>query len=295
MPELPEVQSVVNALAPALVGKTIAGVDLRRADIVSLHAITRLAARRKSPRPTPPDLAPLLVGRTITALYRRAKRIVFALDDSAHLYIHLGMTGHLALASSAELVPHTHLLLHFGPLTLAFSDPRRFGHVVYLPPGSSPDGDLGPEPLLIKSGEFHELLTASRRPIKSALLDQTLIAGLGNIYVDESLHAAGIHPLDPTAGLNPRQTQGLLRAIRRILTRAIAARGSTLRDYRNPAGEAGTYQLSHRVYDREGEPCRRCKTLIVRVVHAQRSTHFCPSCQPSATDSRRWSSGFTRR
>lgn len=287
MPELPEVQSVVDALAPEVVGRTIASVDLRRHDIVSLHAITRLAARKKSPRPAPPDLAPLLTGRTITRLYRRAKRIVFALGDDAHLYIHLGMTGHLSLPSAdlTHHLPHTHLLLQLHaparpPATLAFSDPRRFGHVVYLPPGSPPDTDLGPEPFTLSSARFHRLLTAARRPLKSALLDQTLLAGLGNIYVDESLHAAGLHPLAHTAAVTPAQSQALLRAIKRILRRAIAARGSTLRDYRTPGGDAGSFQLSHRVYDRVGDPCRTCRTPIVRIVHAQRSTHFCPRCQP---------------
>jgi formamidopyrimidine-DNA glycosylase len=317
MPELPEVQAVVSALSPALTGWTISGVDQRRRDIASLGQITRNSGKGRIEGVA---LAPLLTGRTVTAITRRAKRVVFHLDNGTAFYVHLGMTGRLTL-DPTESRPHTHLIVMMSdvrcgmsdgggpksvedpqvgrsrsesahltsdiqhltsdakPLTsLHFSDPRRFGKVVFLPTGRHEEG-LGPEPLEISAGEFHGLLRGTKRPIKTALLDQRMIAGLGNIYVDESLHAAGIHPARKTRSVSTGEAARLLGEIQRILRLAISHKGSTLRDYRDADGNPGAFQALHVVYDREGQPCTTCRTPIRRIVQSGRSTHYCPSCQ----------------
>jgi formamidopyrimidine-DNA glycosylase len=280
MPELPEVQTVVDTLRPRTVNARITNVHLHRQDIV-----------------TPPDtdLANLLTGRTITALARRAKRIVFTLDDDHHFYIHLGMTGQLTLEpSQAPTKTHTHLVLALRPALIAargsprssatielrFRDPRRFGGVFWLGHARADDDNLGPEPLTLKPARLFRLLSKTRRPIKSALLDQTLLAGIGNIYADESLHRAHIHPLTPANEIAAAQVASLNRAIKLTLRRAIKAKGSTLRDFVDATGSAGSYRNAHQVYDRAGEPCRRCKSPIERIVLTGRSTCFCPKCQP---------------
>lgn len=281
MPELPEVQAVVNSLLPHLPGRRILTVIQHRADIACLHKFSR--------RSKGIDLAELLTGRTVRSLFRRGKRIVFELDDKAHFYVHLGMTGHLAWAATVAKAkrPHTHLVLNLSgvdghdPGDLSFSDPRRFGRVVYLPPGLPPDADLGPEPFDLAPEDLHARLRRTRRPIKAALLDQTLLAGLGNIYADESLHAARIHPRRRTHTLRRADVENLLAAIRRTLSAAIAAGGSTLRDYRDAAGNPGRYVEQHAVYGRRGRPCPTCSSPIRTIAVAQRSTHFCPVCQPA--------------
>jgi formamidopyrimidine-DNA glycosylase len=269
MPELPEVQTVVNTLQ-VLVGRKIAHVDLLRPDIVM---------------PPTEDLAALLTNRTVISITRRAKRIVFTLDTIRQFYIHLGMTGRLTLEppSKPQLV-HTHLTFNFEPRTtnheLRFRDPRRFGGVFILSPDDPPDANLGPEPLTLQSRQLAQRLAATHRPIKSTLMDQRFIAGLGNIYVDESLHHARIHPLTFTDKLTRPQIAQLTRSIKTVLNRAIASRGSSLRDYVDADGNKGDFQKLHKVYAREGKPCLRCKTPISRIVLTGRSTHFCPECQP---------------
>ncbi|MFN4242541.1 MAG: bifunctional DNA-formamidopyrimidine glycosylase/DNA-(apurinic or apyrimidinic site) lyase [Tepidisphaerales bacterium] len=283
MPELPEVQAVVASLRPHVPGCTIRRVEQGRRDIASLDAF------RRTPH-AGLDLAPLLHGRTLVDVARRGKRIIFPLDDGAAFYVHLGMTGRLVLRegpSAVHPLPHTHLTLELHPsgasaatLALSFADPRRFGRIVFLPPGTPPDADLGPEPFDLDAASFHARLRRTRRPLKSALLDQSLLAGLGNIYADESLHLAGLHPRRRTHTLRPAESQALLRAIQGVLTAAIAAGGSTLRDYRDANGRAGTFVHQHRVYGRGGQPCVTCHTPICTISLAQRSTHFCPTCQP---------------
>ena len=266
MPELPEVQTVVTTLRPRVTGAKVAAVRLYRSDIV-----------------TPPgtDLASLLTGRCIALIDRRAKRIVMTLDDCNRFYIHLGMTGQLTVESpDAPLKKHTHLVfeLEKSLLQIRFRDPRRFGGIFWLGRDSA-DGDLGPEPLTLRPGRLAKLLGATRRPIKSALLDQTLIAGLGNIYADECLFLARVHPLTPGNLLTLKQVGHLNRAIKLTLRRAIAARGSTLRDYVDAESAPGSYRSKHKVYDREGEKCCQCRTAIMRIVLTGRSTCFCPKCQ----------------
>ncbi|HUB27192.1 MAG TPA: bifunctional DNA-formamidopyrimidine glycosylase/DNA-(apurinic or apyrimidinic site) lyase [Tepidisphaeraceae bacterium] len=268
MPELPEVQTIVTTLRPHLRGERILAVRLLRDDIIS-----------------PPGL-PLrfhLEGKSIADVTRRGKKIIVALDGGERFYIHLGMTGRLTMEKTiSPLEPHTHLVLELsGGRELRFRDPRRFGGVWWL--GANNDGDdhLGPEPLEMKWPELAERLARTRRAVKTALLDQSLVAGLGNIYVDESLFAAGIHPLIAANRLDSAQVQKLNRAIKTVLTRALKHKGSTLRDYRNADGAPGEFQKVHRVYDRAGKPCLKCRAAIVRIVIGGRSTHFCATCQPA--------------
>ncbi|QOV89940.1 bifunctional DNA-formamidopyrimidine glycosylase/DNA-(apurinic or apyrimidinic site) lyase [Humisphaera borealis] len=273
MPELPEVQTVVAALGPRLIGRRIARVDLRRTDILC---------------PAGTDLPPLLSGRSIRDIRRRGKRIIFVLDNGDCFFIHLGMTGRLSFAVATDPAePHTHLELAFSPqpnaadLVLRFSDPRRFGGIWWVGAGA-PDAGMGPEPLTLRSSALASLLLQTTRNVKAALLDQSLVAGLGNIYVDESLFLARLNPLRRANSLTRKETGRLSRAIKLTLRKAIAHRGSTLRDYRDTDGEAGGFQSLHRVYDRADLPCRRCRTPITRIVVGGRSTHFCPECQPAS-------------
>jgi formamidopyrimidine-DNA glycosylase len=276
VPELPEVESVVRSLAPRLVG--------RRFDDLTLgpHDIT-------TPSGTP--LRSLLAGRRIDQLTRRAKRILFRLDNETAFFIHLGMTGRLTLEHpDAPLKPHTHLTARFSVdathhndlLELRFVDPRRFGEIRWLD-RQIDDPTLGPEPLegdlASLVDHLHARLKSSTRCIKSALLDQSLIAGVGNIYADESLFSAGIHPLRPCKSISHDELTRLISELRLILDRAIASGGSSLRDYVDADGNPGAYQHLHRVYARESEPCPRCQYPIARIVISTRSSHFCPVCQ----------------
>ena len=266
MPELPEVQTVVDTLRPKIVGKRVRAVNLRRPDIL---------------QPLGFDLEHQLSGQTIASIERRGKKIVVELGNQNRLYVHLGMTGRLTVESkTAELLPHTHLILGFTGYEVRFRDPRRFGGVFWLGRERHADERMGPEPLSIRSSQLAQRLARTTRAIKNALLDQSLIAGLGNIYVDESLFRAGIHPLIRADRLKSEDVARLNRAIKTTLRRALRHRGSTLRDYFDANGEAGAFQKLHAVYDREGTPCRRCRTPIERIVLGGRSTHFCPQCQP---------------
>jgi formamidopyrimidine-DNA glycosylase len=273
MPELPEVQTIVDTLRPKLLGRRIARVQLKRTDIL-----------------TPPDidLPARLHRRTIMEIHRRGKRIVFTLDTGERFYIHLGMSGRLATHSPTDpSAAHTHLVIKLatpggeprGRWELRFVDPRRFGGIWWLGKEEAADQNMGPEPLSTCPQQLARRLSHTTRAIKNALLDQTVLAGLGNIYVDESLHVAGIHPLTPANKLSVEQIARLSRAIKSTLRRALRYRGSTLRDYRDADGRAGDFQKRHRVYDREGKPCGQCRSAIERIVLGGRSTHFCPVCQ----------------
>jgi formamidopyrimidine-DNA glycosylase len=273
MPELPEVETVVRSLRPVAVNQSIDAVRILRQDII---------------QPVDIDLASHILRRKITRLDRRGKKIVFELDDANRFYIHLGMSGRLTLDSSeTPLRPHTHLILQLPTGEIRFVDPRRFGGVFWLGTDQSPDTGLGPEPFTIQPKQLADLLSKTRRSIKTALLDQKLLAGIGNIYADEALHTAGIDPRTEASKLAPPQITRLNRAIKAVLNRAIHHRGSTLRDYRDANGEPGNFQKIHRVYDRESKPCLTCGTSIVRIVLGGRSTHFCPTCQPKSKSPRK--------
>ena len=264
MPELPEVETVVRTLSPLVNGRRIVRVTHLRSDMVE-----------------PPgfDLAAAIEGRAIQHVVRRAKRIVFSLDDKNRFFIHLGMTGRLSVEPPhAEWRPHTHWVaeLETGQ-HLRLSDPRRFGAIVWL--GGAAHDKVGPEPLTLRADRLIKLLQTTRRPIKIALLNQRLIAGIGNIYADEALHRARIDPRRPAFGLDDAAARRLNRAIKYVLRRAIRAGGSTIRDYVSADGSRGSFQNSHRVYDREGKPCRNCGRPITRIVLGGRSTHWCETCQ----------------
>jgi formamidopyrimidine-DNA glycosylase len=274
MPELPEVQTIVTTLRPQVLGEQIIRVRVLRADIIS-----------------PPGL-PLrfhLEGKSISDLTRRGKKIIVSLAGGERFYIHLGMTGRLTMETpQSPMQPHTHLVLELAAdRQIRFTDPRRFGGIWWLGTNGDSDDKLGPEPLEMTSSDLADRLARTRRAIKTALLDQSLVAGLGNIYVDESLFAAGIHPTIAASKLDSAQIRRLNRAIKTVLTRALKHKGSTLRDYRNSDGTPGEFQKVHRVYDREGKPCVKCRDKIIRIVIGGRSTHFCATCQPARRDSRR--------
>lgn len=268
MPELPEVQTVVSTLRPRVSGGTIARVEVLRPDYIE---------------PAGVDLAKNLTGKVIKDVHRRGKRIIFTLDNGSRFLIHLGMTGRLTAESDdIERLKHTHLVLHVRRkqerCEVRLVDPRRFGRVLWLGDENAETG-LGLEPLTLRPKQLCRVLSASRRPIKSLLLDQTRIAGLGNIYVDESLFMAGIHPLTPANKVSTEAALKLCRATKAVLRKALRHRGSSLRDYVDAEGGKGSFQKLHNVYARGGKACRRCKTEIQRIVLGGRSTCFCPRCQ----------------
>jgi formamidopyrimidine-DNA glycosylase len=272
MPELPEVETVVRTLRPRLVAAKLLHVRHLRDDML---------------RPGSPPPARVVKDATVAAVERRGKKILIRLSTGHTLGIHLGMTGQITISPpSADVRNHTHLILPFRngageTQELRFRDPRRFGEIWLCPPGQCAEGDeLGPEPLTLTTRRLATRLVNTTRPLKNALMDQTLIAGLGNIYVDESLFAAGLHPLTPANTLTRTQTALLNKSIKRILRTAIRRRGSSISDYIDVNGASGAFQHLHRVYARTGKPCRTCKTKIERIVLAGRSTHFCPKCQP---------------
>lgn len=271
MPELPEVETVTRGLRAALVGHVIAGVEVRRARSL-----------------VPPDAEGFvrrLTGRRVTAARRRGKWILLPLDSGDTLVAHLRMTGQLVLSDSPPADPYVRVLFTLDDgRYLRFSDQRKFGRLWLTADSEALVGDLGPEPL----GEsftvawLREHLRGRRRRIKSLLLDQHFLAGLGNIYTDESLWRAGVHPLRRADGLTDVEVERLHGAIRAVLREAIATGGTTLSDgmYRRADGEAGGFVVRLAVYGRKGEPCPRCGTPIERIRVAQRGTHFCPRCQP---------------
>ncbi len=260
MPELPEVETVVRTVAPHLVGRRI--VD----------------ARFTSKFVTPGNRAALagkLAGRTITSVKRRGKFIVIELDQGT-LAIHLGMTGNLLASGKAG--EHTHGLFTLDDGVLLYNDPRQFGRIEWSAGAAKRVAKLGPEPLEITLEEFQKRMKRKSR-VKPLLLNQAFLAGIGNIYADESLFSSGIHPLALASKLSAPRVAKLHQAIRDILSEAIEQRGSTISDYRDANGAAGGFQLLHKAYGREGEPCVICGTPIRKTLVAQRGTHYCPRCQ----------------
>jgi len=273
MPELPEAETIARELAKALTGRTLERVVLSRRDIV---------------RSDGSDLEKVVPGSRVVGVSRRGKRVILSLEPACEMTFRLGMTGRLTCANKHEaLESHTHLQISLGDSKreLRFRDPRRFGgiwlHVGPTAPDNGESADLGPEPLELRLAGFRRVLSR-RRQIKALLMDQQAIAGLGNIYCDESLHAAGIHPLRPADTLRNEEASRLLRSIKTTLRKAIRFNGTTLMDYRRTDGRSGSFQDHHRVYQREDKPCRSCKKPIVRIIAAGRSTFFCPRCQPLA-------------
>ena len=278
MPELPEVETVRRGLQPHLEGRRIARLSLNRDGL-----------RWKFP----PDLVQTATGATVTGLRRRSKYVLLDLDREASILIHLGMSGRMLIEGAGvgdfhrdpSILPrHDHVVFETDEGTrITLNDARRFG-MVDLIRGSSPLLDvLGPEPL---EDDFTGAVLAAafegrRAPVKAALLDQGVVAGLGNIYVSESLHRAGIDPRRAAGRIGRARLDALVGHIRDVLSEAIAAGGSSLRDHRQATGELGYFQHSFRVYDREGAPCPRpgCTGTIHRIVQSGRSSFWCPACQ----------------
>lgn len=284
VPELPEVETVRAGLEPVMAGRVIARVTVNRPDL-------RFAL--------PERMAERLTGAGVLRLRRRSKYILVDLSTEETLLIHLGMSGRLLVSSDRTPLgqfhhphpapdKHDHVLFDIeGGVRITFNDARRFGAMDLVATGAAERHrllrDLGPEPL---GNTFSDSYLATRlkgrtMPVKAALLDQRIVAGLGNIYVCEALFRAGIDPRRAAGGLTAAEIARLVPSIRAVLNEAIAAGGSSLRDYRQADGELGYFQHAFRVYDREGAPCPTpgCRSTIGRTVQSGRSTYFCPECQ----------------
>ena len=271
MPELPEVETIVRTLRLHLIGKKTRSIKVITPKII------------RSPLPL---TVRTLKQATIIDIKRIGKMILILLDPPASLAVHLKMTGQLLLQTSETPVDkHTHVIwtLASSEKQLRYRDVRKFGFLLCsseTAPSEIPClKDLGPDPFEISAAQFARVLGQKKGALKPLLLDQTVISGLGNIYVDESLHLAGIHPLTKADTLSPLEARKLHPIIRKVLRRAIRSKGSTLRDFRKPDGTAGSYQNRHQVYGREGDPCLTCGRPIKKIRVGGRGTHFCPTCQ----------------
>jgi len=288
VPELPEVETIVRGLARRVVGDQIESVWI---------------GSRTQPLKSPAvAIARTLEGKRIVHVHRAGKHIVFELEgkpreskspksnlaakapefsgdsQTAQWVVHLGMTGRMVVCDpGAEVAKHTHLIARLASgRELRFVDPRMFGRLSVHAGGFDPGGI---EPLDINEKSFVELFRGRKTPIKSALLNQKLVRGVGNIYADESLFRAGIRPLRRAAVVTRQELSKLYRSVRAVLREAIKLGGSSVSDYVDADGDEGLFQLRHRVYGREGEPCLACGTAIRRIVLAGRSSHYCPKCQ----------------
>ncbi len=278
MPELPEVETIVRGLRSSLVGRHVVDVRLGKTDFID----------------DPMKLATSLPGLEILKVERHGKFIRIALASAASgvnpgerldWFVHLGMTGQLRTREAADSVlPHTHgfFVLDDGR-ELRYTDIRRFGRMFVVPAsdGEAFRGRLGAEPLELSAEDFCAHFGSRRARIKAMLLDQSVLGGVGNIYADESLFRARIHPARIAGDLTHAQLAALHRAVQDVLTTAIQMRGSSVSDYVDSEGKRGKFQSRHRVYQRTGKPCTRCGKMIQRMIVAGRSSHFCPQCQPA--------------
>ena len=274
MPELPEVETIARGLAKRVSGDRIESVWL--------------GTKKEPLKSSPQEIASILEHSRIAGVRRVGKHIVFELETkpgrtgqsrASQWIVHLGMTGRLLVRDRQEsLPPHTHAVVRLeSSREILFVDPRRFGRL-----SVSADATFtapGAEPLDIQLDPFIAFFRGRRTPIKSALLNQSLLSGVGNIYADESLFRSHIRPRRRADGLTRKELARLFAALRKVLAEAIALGGSSISDYVGADGEEGFFQLRHRVYGREGRPCLLCKTPIKRIVIAGRSSHYCPGCQ----------------
>ena len=290
MPELPEVEVTRRKISPQFVGRTISTVHTTRDSYFFLSK--------------PPVLKRCLVGRTVTALERHGKYLVARLDDESRLLLHLGMTGQLFVQGStslrllsstsrATLKPenqtafepdtHTHLRLAFddtGP-EIWFRDVRKFGRVLWIAPGANDErlAKLGPDALTATGDLLWQASRGKTVAVKSLLLNQSVLAGVGNIYADEALFLGGVRPTRKSGKLTRRECDALAGHIRAVMQRSIETGGSSISDYIAPDGQDGAYQDERRVYAREHAPCKTCGTPIRKITLGQRGTHYCPVCQ----------------
>lgn len=275
MPELPEVETVCRGLSAQLLGKRLARVDLRRPDLRF---------------PIPPELPARLTGRRVESIRRRAKYIIMDFDEDVALLAHLGMSGRMTVSNGVpnEFLPHDHLILVADDgVCVRFNDPRRFGMLDLLVRGEENKhrllADIGPEPLdaAFTGAVLAKAIEGKMTPIKAAILDQKIVAGVGNIYACEALFQAGLSPARLAGSLTGAQANKLVAAIKDVLTRAIAVGGSSLRDHVQVSGELGYFQHAWAVYGKEGEPCPgcTCKEGVQRLVQSNRSTFYCAKKQ----------------
>ncbi|KEJ97112.1 DNA-(apurinic or apyrimidinic site) lyase [Pseudosulfitobacter pseudonitzschiae] len=282
MPELPEVETVRRGLAPVMEGAVIAQADVNRPDLRW---------------PFPPEMAARLTGRQVLGLRRRSKYILADLDSGETLLIHLGMSGRMLISGDplGQFVhthpapeKHDHVVLHMdNGARVTFNDPRRFGAMDLLDTATAEQHKLlavlGPEPLgnAFNEDVLVQAFKGKASPVKSALLDQRIVAGLGNIYVCEALFRAGVSPRRKAGNISQARVRALVPIIREVLSDAIAAGGSSLRDFRQADGELGYFQHSFDVYGREGQPCRTpgCTGTVQRIVQSGRSSFYCALCQ----------------
>lgn len=279
LPELPEVETVVRGLQALLPRRRITAIRLGKTDFID----------------DPAKLKETLPGSRILDIHRHGKFIVLLLEKSwpqagansdtarFHFIVHLGMTGRLiVLPPSMPAALHTHAWISLDDdRELRYIDPRRFGRMLVLPEEQSEIilGPLGTDPLEITLEKFRERLASKRARVKAVLLDQTVFRGMGNIYTDESLWRARIHPARLASSLKHQEVLRLHRAMRQILLEAIRLGGSSISDYVNAEGQPGEFQIRHRVYQREGKKCSRCGAIIRRMTVAGRSSYYCPRCQ----------------
>lgn len=261
MPELPEVETVVRSLAP-LAGRRILNAEFRKPRVLIGSA---------------EESAAFLQDRLIVSVSRYGKFIVFHLEPEGFLIVHLGMTG--KLLTDAPLAKHTHAILTLDRGSLLYEDSRQFGRIECASTLPERVQKLGPDALDVSYDLFAALLRGRTTRMKPLLLNQGVIRGLGNIYVDEALFRAGIHPLAMGSRLKKDRVRKLYDAIREVLLEAIESKGSSISDYVDSSGSRGSFQDKHRVYQRSGEPCVTCGTPIQRTLVAQRGTHFCAKCQ----------------
>jgi formamidopyrimidine-DNA glycosylase len=286
MPELPEVETVVRGLRASILNRSIVGIRIGKSDFID----------------DPGALAEFLPGARIAAVERFGKFIAITIQPSsgtssdrdvsapssegkAFLIVHLGMTGQLIPRGAADAVaPHTHVFIELDDgRELRYTDIRRFGRIAFVPESliAPFQSKLGADPLEITAAEFVATFQSRHARVKALLLDQSVLRGMGNIYADESLWRARIHPARIAANAKPNQLRQLHAAMQKVLAAAIRLRGSSISDFLDAEGEPGSYQLRHRVYGRKGKPCPRCGATIRRIVVSGRGSYFCPDCQPA--------------
>jgi formamidopyrimidine-DNA glycosylase len=259
MPELPEVETIVRGLAPRLAGTRILAAEFRCTRVLRGH----------------PER---IVGKTIHTVRRHGKYIVIDFADaSVSLGIHLGMTGKLLM--DPDLGAHSHAIITLDRGVLVYDDIRQFGRIELSEQFAARLEKLGPDPLSLTADSFVSRLRARHAMVKPLLLNQNFLRGMGNIYTDEALHRAGVHPRALASRLTRERAARLHHAIQEVLLESIETGGSSVSDYVDSEGRRGSFQLRHRVYGREGKPCLACASPIRRILVAQRGTHFCPKCQ----------------
>lgn len=272
MPELPEVETIARCLNSCLPGRVISSVECRYSGCIRGNAQAYTTG---------------LEGRRIKAVWRRAKLLLMDLDQEQHLVFHLKMTGKLLFSScwQGEVDKHTHLIFNFADQEkLAYQDQRKFGYSAFLTGQELQSwpffASLGPEPLTLDVHGFRRIFGRTRARVKAVLLDQQRIAGIGNIYADEALHLAGIHPATQSHVLSAAGLSRLHASLLEVLTRALDVGGTSFRDYVDGLGRPGRYQDEFNVYGRTGLPCRQCGRDLEKTVVAGRTSVFCPACQP---------------